>query len=823
MKIKSLFLSVCGLAMAFSAGAQTVVTDTLEYAKGVYNSPEYLIQGNVAGVRVTTTDGSPTTAINTNIRGLNSVRGTSEPLWIIDGVALTSSSGQIIPAFWQDNYKEYNYMTPLSQLDNLNLYDIESIQVLKNVSATAIYGAKGANGVIIINTKMPVNEKVRISWNSNVGLSAAAEKNPYLSTAISHNHNLAIGATVNSTKYRLSAFFRDVKSPVPGVRDIVGGLKAKFDTKTNQYIWFGMNASLSVSKQNSVTSTSWYGTPSMGIALRDLAIPAVLNTVEGWKADYDDYSLNFRTTDGFYLQVNFTPWLKWRTDVGVDYQTNTRYFWYGTQTQFGLAFNRASASSLVSLLNLDGKSRLEIDRYIAEKHHINVTAGAFYNRESNRFNTMNGSDYTTELLRSKGFSLAQSAKTPRWTYRTYFDFGFIGTLAYDFNGIVGLNGTVRGDRYDKYDADFTIYPAGNAFFDVRKAFFADSKAVSTLRIEGGWGKAGLRKSIPYALMPNYINNDFAQARITEQGYEIDETDETKEKSISNFFEGYNRILSTEYNVSLKAGFIEDRITLTGTFYNKETVDEFDFYCFGEKKKGDTYVWKPVDRKEVFTDQTKIGNKGVELELSVVPVKTKLVKWTVFGNAAYNINKVLELGAGDEAFSAVSVDGLCANRNSVGNPVSSIYGIRNYNRDGSANYGIIGNPTPKILGSVGTNLRVQRFTLDILANGASGFDVIDLNRLWLKNQSEVSEQYVRKGDYLRIARASIAYSIPVEKVKWIKSLSVNVTGTNLVTFTNFTGYNPEVNSFGGVSNACVGIDYGSLPLVRTFMLGVCANF
>lgn len=813
------------LAVGFAAFAQAVVTDSLEFGKGVYNTPEYLIQGQVAGVRVTTTDGSPTSAVNTNIRGLNAVRGTSEPLWIVDGVMLSSSSGQVLNAFWNDEYAQYNYMAPLSQLDNLNLYDIQSIQVLKNTSATAIYGAKGANGVIIVNTKNPVSEKNELTWNSNVSLTAPAEKNPHLSTpAFSHNHNIAFGSKVGRAQYRLSAFFRDVKSPVPGVDDKQGGLRAKFETKANPYIWFGMNANLSVGKQMSTTTTAWYGTPSMGIALRDLVIPGVINTVQGWAKDYDDYAIVFRTSDAAYLQVNFLPWLRWRTDFGLDYQTNTRYFWFGDQTQFGASFNRAAASSLISLMKYFGKSTIDIDTYIAKKHHLKVSLGAAADGDVNRFNTMNGCNYATDLLRAKGYSFKESATMPRWTYQQLFNLSFLGTLSYDFNGIVGLNAALRAERAVRYDENFTLFPGGDIYFDIHNAFFRDAKAVSTLRIEGGYGKAGARKTIPYPLMPKYVESAYMNAALASHNIVIDENEPTKTQSISSFFDGYNRVLSTEYNASIKAGFLDDRILLNVGVYNKNTSDRFSFYSFGEEK---TYygrkVYRVSERKAIFDEATDILNNGIEAEIKVNPVRTSLVNWTVFANAAYNYNKITALGEGDSNLSVISATGVSANRNIVGQPVGSIYGVTTYNPDGTGNFGIIGNPCPKITGSVGTTLKVQRFTLDAIANGAWDFYVVDLNRFWLKKQTDVSAQYLHKGDYFRLARLSLKYDIPVQNVKWIKNLAVSATATNLFTFTTYTGYNPEVNSFGSISNSGVGMDYGSLPLMRTFMIGVCANF
>lgn len=799
------------LSTLLPAAAQGVVTDSLEFSRGVYNTPSLMIQGRVPGVRVSTSDSGPNSVINTNIRGLNTVRGTSEPLWIVDGVMLTSSAGQIMKAFWQEGYRGYDFMSQLSQLDNINLYDIESIEVLRNTSATARYGSKGANGVIIVNTVIPSEDKLRVKWNSNFGIEFPSESNSHLGAGFSHNHSISVGSNSARAAYRISAFWRNIDNPVPGLENHVGGLRIKFDTRTNNVIWFGMNASASVGRQDSQTSAAWYGAPSMGIALRDLSLPGVLNTVSGWAEDYDDYATVFRSGGAAYVQVNLAPWLRWRTDAGFDYQTNTRYFWFGTGTAFGEAFNNTSASSLSSLFSYDMNSYLNFSRHFAGYHYLDLKAGMDFTGDGNRFNTMNGSNYFTAVLRAKGFSLKESPELPRWSHRDFLNNAFYASLAWDFKKSVALEARVRYDRNSRYDDDYTLYPSVSGWMDFAKILFPSSSRLTSLRLEAGWGKAGARTYVPYGVIGNYINTAYLDQALQERNMNI--TDE-----LSAFFDGYNRVETQELHAGLSVSVAGGRFKAALTWYDRETSDDISLYGFG-KKGYETTVWLPYDRYEVLSEGSVISNTGIEAEVELGIIRNRDWRWTVSSTAAFNRNVLESVGPGDECASAVSTSGLYVNRNIQGQCVSALYGVTTYNTDGTPNMGIIGNPVPKVFGSLTSMAGWKKLNLEIHSSWAAGFNIIDLNRMWVKRQSEISEQYLRQADYFRIARASLRYDLDMSRVKRIRALALTATVTNLLTLTNYTGWNPEVNSFGSVSNMSVGIDYGSFPMTRCFMLGV----
>ena len=152
------------------------------------------------------------------------------------------------------------------------------------------------------------------------------------------------------------------------------------------------------------------------------------------------------------------------------------------------------------------------------------------------------------------------------------------------------------------------------------------------------------------------------------------------------------------------------------------------------------------------------------------------------------------------------------------------GFQDLNNDGEitdADKKILGNTIPVVNGAFGTTLRWKDLTLDVQLIGAAGFEIANLNKVIAEGRTKLSSRYVEKGDYLRLSNVTLAYNIPV-KAKGIRDVKVFASGLNLATLTRYSGWNPDVNCFGSsiMSN---GVDYGSYPSVRTFILGVRANF
>ena len=817
MKYQAILVTAALLGgIFFRANAQDVIKDTLDFDKAMATTPASLLQGKVAGLRVSPIDGNVNGAINTLIRGVNALRSDSQPLWIVDGVIINASLNRNNDAFWQ--YGEKSYTSPLNALAYLNPYDIESIEVLKDLSATAIYGAKGAHGVIIVNTGMPARRERQIRWGSNVGISSPEFPIEGASTGISHNHHLDISGTTGQTRYDISAYLRRSEGIFKANNGTYGGLRASFDTKANPVVWFGMNTAISMGQMNSVAGTSYFGQPSLTMTLRNPDFfPS--DTAERWAGDYDDNAVERRLTNSTYLTLNFTRSLSLKSSIGVDFQNDNRYIWYGPGTSFGNE-NKGAASVLgTSIFKYNAKSELSWKHFFSQKNLLVLRAAAEASGEWTKFNTLNGTDFFTYTLRASGVRLAGSAPALHKYDHDYNTAGAYMAASWSVGEIAGVNASLRGDNTARYDdGRFTLYKGADAWFDLKKAFLKDSGLISTLKISGGYGEAGREQYVPYGLYGSYISGSYPRVDV----------------SLEYYYEALNRVRSMEKNAGIYLGLLGDRVMIHAGYYDKLTNDTIFAYCFGAPSKTYTFYWDDAPRSDEFEIGSIISNRGFEGDMELKILDGPGVKWSVRANAAWNVNQLLKVDPSD-ALGRVVGDGVLVNANVTGWPVGSLYGymidadgayidknhdtrINEYDKD------IIGNPNPAVTGGFGTSFSFRGFSLDVLANGAWGFDMLDLNAL-LFNESapyEISEKYIKKADYMRLGRVSLGYDLPMKKTKWIRGATVSLSAINLLTVSSYDGWNPEVNCF-GTTYLSSGVDYGSYPIARSFVAGISVKF
>ena len=775
-----------------ASAANDVVKDTLGTAGSSAKSVEAMLQGQVAGVRVWSMDANPLAASGISIRGINSLRGSSMPLLVVDGSVLNPTNVRNLDPLWQ--YEDKSYATPLSQLSFLVPGDVESIEVLKNASATALYGSKGANGVILINTGKIAEERSTVVWDSNMDVSVPYLKG-YSRTTVSHNHKMMVGSMKDRTGYTLSAFFRDDNYLLPQTGSMKGGLRTAFETKANSVVWFGVNSSLAVAQNSSAAATAWYGSESMTVNMRKQGAD-----VDGWMNDYDDKALEFRTVNSMWLKLNLLKGLSFKFDLGTDYQYLTRTFWWGLNTPFGAISpvnKRGGAASMLrsSAFAYNASGVFDYQVYFASDHRLSVSAGAQALGNWDVYNTLNGIDFYNHSLRAKGLNLAESkAKLHKYDLR-YFTLGVFGTLSYDWAGMVGANVAYRTDHTPEYGG-WKMYPSASAFIDLRKMFIPSSSVLSTLRFEGGYGESGKEEALPYELLGAYTCGSYEQVN----------------PDLIAYYDGRSYLHTKEWNVSVALGFLQNRVTLEAGYYDRSTSDKLDFYCSGKPMSENSIYWDAAERVLTASQESVVANNGIELSVGAVPVRTMDWNWSINANVAYNINSIATLSAQDQGGMSVGWD-IIATRNIEGYPVSSIVDSEGH---------VLGNPTPKYHGSLGTAVRWKALSLDILADGAAGFDILNMNAMAIASRVGVREKYVEKGDYLRLARFSLGYEVPMRNVKWIQSFKVHASACNLAMLTGYSGWTPDVNSF-AMNNFRLGIDHGSFQTARTFMIGFNVKF
>lgn len=809
-------LAVIGLLSLPAAlmNAGDIVKDTTDFDRNVASSPAELLKGEISGVRVSSLDGNPNGAFNVNIRGLNTLRGDSQPMWIVDGAVIGSSVNHNLNAFYLNgditingdllpDYSGRSYTAPVGNFRWLNPYEIESIEIVKDMSQAAIYGMQGANGVIIVKTRKASSDKRSIRLSSNVGVNFSTQDGEAFRTGINHMHDIGINGMFGSNSwYSISGFLHQNTGAVKRTDSMVGGLAVSMETMANRIFHFGFNSFLSYGDLLSTGGTNHIGAPSTMVLSRH---PDAFtdDTVSGWLSDYDDRVRDYRTVNSVWLKINFLKILGLKLTGGMDYQNQTRYIWFGPGTSFGKEYSGAAGILNNSLCTYNFKGELDFNMNFSVRHSVHASLAFDMNGNLNRTNAMCGTDFGMPYLRSKGLSSSGSLHAIRKFSRDYNETGAYLTLGYGFNGYAGINGTVRYDYNSRSDQEPTIFPAADAYVDFKRIFLKDSRTVSSLKLSGGWGSAGKETVLPYEYLDFWI-------------YGVPDVDAGTE----NYYDGVNRLISREYNVGIEAGLVDGRFSFALKYYDKETDDSFRIHNSGKEIDG---LWDRTSNISIIQERTsRIRNKGFELDADLDIIDGRTVKWNLWFNTSWNMNCIIALDALD-AVTQDLANGTYTAGNITGGPVSQAYGYRT-DGDGnviSENPEILGNTLPEISGGFGTSLSLYGLTVDVKFSGAAGFEIINANRTIDKKLDCITSDCLERGDYLRLDRLGLSYKIPLN-VKWIREFKASLAAHNLFTATGYSGWNPDVNSF-GVTVRSNGVDYGAFPLCRTVVLGVSFKF
>ena len=804
--------------------APHVVKDTAGVFSGSTDNAASMLLGRVAGVRVSSIDGNPLGNLNVNVRGVNTLRTDNRPLWIVDGVYVSSDISSNQDAFWQ--YGEKSYTSQVNWLQFLSASDIESIEVLKNVSATAIYGSRGANGVIIVNTKKGSQDYQAFDWQSSVSLNMDGN-GIGLTPGIGHNHRLAFNGGTKGTRYNVSTTLRSIDGVCNRNNGVIGDVKGNFETKANETVWFGINALFSAGKTSSPNGTSWLGAPSYTLSLREPALSGGISA-DDWTADYDDDTENYRALLSTDLRVNITKSLSAKLSGGIDFQDDKRIIWYGKKTDFGAVSESnpsGGAGSIMTSLVFNYNFNLTIDwsRFFGVDHYVGLVASGEISGFNNQFNTMNARNFINHELRGKATAttIGNSTRQNHIFGRNYLHIGAYATAEYSWRKTVGANAVFRYDTTPKYNNLVSnMYPSAEGWVDMRKLLFDNSQIISQFKIRGGWGKSGLEKYVPFEFFKDYLTGSYM---VPDEGTEP-------------FYDGMERVVTGEWHIGADLSFLDSRLYASLSFYDRSTDDSFEVYCNGAYDAKEK-AWRWSDASKASSRLSSVINRGYEITLGGFPVRNSTITWNLDCNLTFAGNQMSSSNP-EDFYGKVIGHGIYCTSNAVGLPLSTLFG---YKADASGNYldvtgeGIVtpadkiqlGNTIPVVYGGLQSTLSLYGVTFELYCDGAAGHKIANVNRLVRDGVKDsqgnvaLSSNYVENGDYIRLSYVGVSYAIPV-KSKWIKKLGVSLSGRNLVTLSSYSGWNPDVNSF-GINALSTGVDYGSFPVSRSLVLGVSARF
>lgn len=778
-------LSVLLSVISLTAAAQTP-RDTSLIDRSLCDSPSRFVSGRVAGVQVVEFNADATSGSNVLIRGLNSVRTSSQPLWIVDGMPLGNLHA--------------SYTTVENQLSFLNAYDIESIEVLKDLSASAIYGAMGANGVILVNTSRHTHKDgLKIEWNSALGGAFRYGKSDAYGAGLNHNHSVGVTSTKGKSMLRVSAEYISMTSAAKRNGSNTGNFSVMYETRVNPVVWFGTNTIFSVRQTSSPDMLGEYGSSSLMMAARHPENTA-FGTVSGFLSDFDNDARTYRVVNSSALTINFLKELNFRTEFGIDYHNLTRWLWFGSQTPSGAALNGKAGIEGYSQLRFAITPSLNWKRHFGH-HYVELSAGSKIILDDNKSNIMEGSDFFSHELRAKGLNIHSSKTVLNYAAYDYRSYSAYLRGSYNFKNMAGVDFSVMPQWTPRFDdSKPVLYYGAEAFVNVWKG----------IRLVGGYGTAGTETSVPYAAFGNFLPS-FVSV----------------DPSVSFFYEGLMRTYGKEWHIGGDFEFCDGRINSSLKYFRRHTDDAFSTFCFGQK--GENYLWDWCDRKYVSDRRTSFTAYGIELDIDTVPVDTEDWQWTLGTSFTWNGNVTTAVSEDDGAMRNLG-NGMAVAANIPGRSVGSFVGydvledgtIADKTGDGKvskADITVLGNPMPSFYGAVRTSLKFRDFHFDAMCDWQAGGYMADLGGQFSASPTAngLLSTYVKKSDMFRLNSLCASYDFNFRRAMVIKSLTLSLSAYNLFTLSSYDGWNPVADCYAvyGVH----GVDYASYRPQRTVIAGI----
>lgn len=652
-----------------------------------------LLQGRAAGIQVTTSDAAPGAAINMKIRGTGSLTGSSEPLYVVDGIIMNSTIDQNLLS------GESGTTAPSQNgLTGINPQDIESFEVLKDASATAIYGSLGANGVVLITTKSGKTEKPKIQYTGSVSVSHITNKRDLMTLeeyipfknelgiaqgstklqslviegktpidwqdwatrqAWSYNHRMNISGKTDKTKYYISGGYSDIQGVIRSTGSKAMDIRINFDQEVFSRLKVGTRTSFMHSKLNMTSGSNATAFASSGL-LRQILTFRPYRLIAGsgddyieedenimdqdsedaygpnpYLKDYEDFTKEYRVLSSIYLDITLAKWLSMRTTIGVDYRYRTRQQYYGITTSNGR--NNGGMSQVSNKENM----RLNIDHmfngnYRFGKNRIEGTLGvtATSSTDKNRLNV--GRSFIVLGFREEGLMYSGTITPPKYTLSPTNSLSFLGRIIYNYDERYVLTATFRADGTSKFAPEnrFSYFPSFALAYRLdQEKFLRKYRWLSNAKIRIGWGMVGNQNIIPYQTLQLYESNTYSNALGSGYyaGFELDK--------IANPTLKWET--TQQYNLGLDLGLLRNRINLTVDWYNKSSYDLLQ------------NIEMPLSSgySRMYINRGSIRNRGIEISFDLAPLRTKKYSLNIGGNISFNRNKIMDIGLGESRIGA----------------------------------------------------------------------------------------------------------------------------------------------------------------------------
>ena len=857
-----------------------------DFTVGKVGDAADLIKGKVAGLSIAKGSGDPNSTSTIRLRGVISVNGSTTPLILIDGVE--------------------------GDLSTVAPENIASIDVLKDASAAAIYGTRGANGVIIITTKNGRRgENATIHYSGYVSASAFGKKLDFMDgadvragktsftdegydtdwldaisrTGFTHNHNISIMGGTEKTTYSADFTYRKEDGVI--MNTFAEDMRMRFDVShwfLNDMLRVNLNM---VQKWHKNSATNATTTDNSNIYYQAIArnptspiynedgtynenfgINYYYNPVSMLEERLGDYTYSETRATG---NVTFEPIKGWQTNLML---ATSRFHahdqGYNTATYYGNQLNdwngyayHTNDETRTDNLEITSKYDLNIG-----KHRMNALVGYSYQYYTYNRNYANNYDFPSEFYTYNNLGIGQALKEGKAGMGSDKNentlIGFFARVSYAFDNRYNILVSVRREGSSKFGENnkWGTFPSASLGWTIsNEAFMKDVKWVNTLKLRAGFGITGVIPNDPYISLTkyNYGTNYFYSNGEWLQGLEV----------ASNPNPDLKWEKSTEFNVGLDWSLFDDRLGGSIDVYNKKTTDLLFLY---------TVPTPPNLYNETMANAGSVRNRGVEVAINAVPVRTKDFEWKTVVTIASNKSKLLSLSNDmyeSETFKDAGGLGepisISTHRMEEGRPLGEFYGLKSVGVSENGLFLIekpdgeivefsndqlkndeyrqyLGNGLPKVTLGWTNNFSYKGWDLSMQFTSQLGFKILNEPRAFYENNSisynrlksvEVApyggqytlsssqpqtlvSYYLENGNYLKLTNLTIGYTFPIKPTnKWIKGARAYLSGDNLFCITGYSGLDPELaNAY----PTYAGIDYRSkYPSIRSFTFGVNLTF
>jgi len=877
-----------------------------------------LLEGTVAGVQVTQTNSQPGSSFMVRVRGTNSISSGSDPLYVIDDF-------------------------PGADVTTLNPADIASIDVLKDASATAIFGSRGSNGVVMITTKKGTSGRNAVNFDAYTGWQrvsrqfqmmnaptfatylndVAATNNanngtntvlPYTQAQINamgpgtnwqkaifrtapvSNYGLSFSGGNADGHHYLSLSYFNQSGVVLNSGYQRGIVRYNLDHRVGSKIKVGLNSQASYDYQQKANINTNGGSTGGTIldALRASPIVPIKDSTGAYTyqngpqpyvdilgnpvaaaVNNTDKGDNIRVLSNIYGEYEVINGLRLRANFGGELLNYREDIFRPTTTYLGANTNGYAAVNTNNNYDWLQEYTATYDRTFGI-HAINFVGGWTNQEWTYRSANVTGTTLSSNSYGTDNLGVAGSVTTSSNKSRNSLVSG-LARLNYRLMDKYLVTFSWRADASSRFGPNnkWGYFPSGAfAWRASDEKFIQNIAAVSDLKFRVSYGKTGNQDIGDYNSQSQYGTNTYYLNSARVVGI-----------SANNLA---NADLHWEQSAQLDAGFdlglFGNRITLTADYYNKKTTQ--------------LLYNVPLPSTSGFTNLLEnigaLRNQGVEFLLATNNIQGKKLHWTTTYNFSLNRSKILSLGnvsyqyVGSVSTSLFPSGGQVSSILQDGQPMGSFYGYKFLGiwqtqaqitqsgtketvRPGDPRYAdlngdnnitaadrtIIGHALPKFTYGFTSDITYGRFKLYLLIQGVYGDNILNENRIemesgtttdnkfayvlhdsWVAGSNNnrlpsvvstlrrtlgVTSDIIEDGSYMRFKTVTLSYDLPLPRLTSVfKSASIYVTGQNLITITHYTGFDPEVNSYGD-SNTSLNSDYNPYPNIRTYLAGIRLGF